>query len=102
MTTTNSPPPHLTATFTPPASCFTSNNVYLDSDSVTTAGMVYYVGNILGPSLVPTECYPPQWKPIDDFFFSPGVCPSGYTTATSSVDVIGGTATETRATCCPR
>src|SRR5256885_2077011 len=39
----------------------------------------------LGPSNAP-QCLPPNYQSSSDFYYSPGVCPSGYTEAcTSSV-----------------
>jgi hypothetical protein len=92
MSTTHSSPPSLITPFTPPASCFTSLNVLLWE-----TGYAF----LLGPSPIATECYPPQWTSLGNFYFSPGACPVGYFTARSTTE-IAGAVTETRATCCPR
>lgn len=80
----------LTSTFTPPASCLQTFYHYAQ-----------VVGPMLelGPSNVP-DCLPPNYQSSSDFYYSPGVCPSGYVKACSSSVVIGSL-TETRATCCP-
>ncbi|MCJ1356986.1 MAG: hypothetical protein MMC33_006982 [Icmadophila ericetorum] len=46
-------------------------------------------------------CYPQGWTNTSTAFYSPGICPSGYTTACITANT-AGTVTETIATCCPR
>ena len=85
----------LTTTFVPKAGCNTSirGSVYTDSTSAT------HKWHSLGaPST--TQCYPPGFTPAPDAFYSPGLCPQGWTSAFGSVEVIASV-TETRATCCP-
>lgn len=49
-----------------------------------------------------TQCIPPGPNPSLSSFYSPGLyCPQGYTVACST-EVTQGSATETRATCCPQ
>jgi hypothetical protein len=84
-------PPPLTTIFTPPASCVTDH--YRSTNSPE-----YYDG--LGPSPVASECFPSNWEPIPDFYFSPGICPAGYTGEATSIVVLN-TRTETVVDCCP-
>jgi len=88
MSTTGFP---LTSTFTPPATCL-STLYYYDSPTG------FWVE--LGPSNAP-DCLPPNYQSSLGIYYSPGVCPSGYTEACSS-SVLVDSLTETRATCCPR
>ncbi|KAK0270619.1 hypothetical protein LTS00_016901 [Friedmanniomyces endolithicus] len=74
----------MTATFTPPPDCL--SDVYL------------YGGDQLLGAQTPS-CFPPDWSSLTTVFYSPGVCPSGYWTACSSV-VTAETIIETHATCC--
>ncbi|KAE9377936.1 hypothetical protein N431DRAFT_461505 [Stipitochalara longipes BDJ] len=79
----------LTTTFTPAPSCTT--DLY-----TVTSGTYYSIG---GPSASISQCFPSGWQSLSQYF-SPGVCPQGYTQACSDLsgsDVV----TETRATCCP-
>ncbi|KAK7744854.1 hypothetical protein SLS53_003087 [Cytospora paraplurivora] len=46
---------------------------------------------------VTAECVPSKFKPFEDYYYSPGICPSGYTYA---CEAGVGTST-TQATCCP-
>ncbi|KAE8443388.1 hypothetical protein EG329_001947 [Mollisiaceae sp. DMI_Dod_QoI] len=77
----------LTTTFTPAASC--TNDFYTN-----TVSNWYSIG---GES--PDQCFPSGWASTSQYF-SPGVCPDGYTQACSNWSA-SGTNTETRATCCP-
>jgi hypothetical protein len=90
----------LTTTFTPPASCF-GTTAAVGSDDIP---FQMYTGGVAEADLVDskylhTECYPSGYPATggDNFgaYFSPGVCPSGYTTAATMVDGV-----ETRALCC--
>lgn len=95
----------LTTIFTPAPSCL-SNYHQLDYSASgfgqCTAGTSTFDCRYLhlGPRPT-TACEPPGWKPGTSIFFSPGVCPSGYSEACSNV-ITAGIVTETRATCCPR
>ena len=80
----------LTTTFTPAATCLSK----------------YYIirnfGWILG-SPNDASCFPTGYA--STIYFSPGICPSGYTSSTEAIDFLtisGTTITETVATCCPR
>ncbi|KAH8658456.1 hypothetical protein BX600DRAFT_514950 [Xylariales sp. PMI_506] len=46
-----------------------------------------------------SSCMPPNFVPYDPYYYSPGVCPSGYTLDNNCVAGIGGGGTA--ATCCP-
>ncbi|KAI0383215.1 hypothetical protein F5Y04DRAFT_30831 [Hypomontagnella monticulosa] len=88
----------LTATFTPAPECnsVVSGVVYtqtLDDGNTTT-----YKYHTLGPSET-SKCYPPGFAPTDAFY-SPAICPSGWSAGCNSIDFIGSL-TETRAICCP-
>ncbi|MCJ1261442.1 hypothetical protein MMC22_001306 [Lobaria immixta] len=47
-----------------------------------------------------SDCYPQGWTNTSTAFYSPGICPSGYTTACITAKT-ANTVTETLATCCP-
>lgn len=80
-------PTPLTTIFTPAAACFTE--IHYEKDQA-----VY-----LGPGI---ECVPQGPNPTLSSYFSPGLyCPESFTVACST-EVTIGSATETRATCCPR
>jgi hypothetical protein len=81
----------LTTTFTPLAACVTA--IYLYRFGV---GGPYAS---LGPPSI-RDCFPPGWLPDLTARFSPGLCPSGYTVACSTVGRMNDVA-ETTATCCP-
>ncbi|ROW00364.1 hypothetical protein VMCG_07243 [Cytospora schulzeri] len=44
-----------------------------------------------------TQCVPPNFTAFDNYYYSPGICPSGYTYACSA----GLASSVTQATCCP-
>ncbi|KAJ6021520.1 hypothetical protein N7540_007024 [Penicillium herquei] len=100
-TTAVTAPPALTTTFTAPTRCFT-DTYFIENLS----GTDYYTTTVttgetgwwlqLGPTNWDT-CFPSAYEISTDFYYSPGVCPSGYWTASQSVYSDG----ETRATCCP-
>ncbi|CZR64316.1 uncharacterized protein PAC_14214 [Phialocephala subalpina] len=73
----------LTTTFTPAASC--TNNFYTNTESNW-----YSIGGPLA-----SQCFPSGWASTSQYF-SPGICPDGYTQACSALN-----GAETRATCCP-
>ncbi|KAJ5933871.1 hypothetical protein N7454_006200 [Penicillium verhagenii] len=77
----------LTTTFSPPTSMFHRHMVYRG----------YYLSQ--GPTDW-SSCFPSGYEAATTFFYSPGLCPSGYEIASSSVLNIG-TNSETFATCCP-
>jgi hypothetical protein len=79
----------LTTTFSPLPSCLTDLYRFVESN-------LLYVQ--LGPTST-SDCLPSSFAPTG--YYSPGICPSGYTQACSGV-ASSGTLAETRATCCPR
>ena len=94
----------LTTTFSPPSAC-TTDTWYIEY----VKGTYYYTTSISNSlegwyfSQGPTDwssCFPSGYEATTDFYYSPGVCPSGYSIASSSVLSIG-VSSETRATCCP-
>ncbi|KAH8647670.1 hypothetical protein BX600DRAFT_475705 [Xylariales sp. PMI_506] len=92
----------LTTTFTPPSTC--NINVY---NTVSTAEVCGPSSNVhacqyyqLGDQASTSVCLPSGWDPLSVAYFSPGICPDGYTTACSSTVSTSGTV-ETHATCCP-
>ncbi|KAJ5619838.1 hypothetical protein N7510_003822 [Penicillium lagena] len=85
----------LTTTFVPPSTCI--SDTYLASSGCTT-GICDGLWMNLGPGPQSTgACLPSSWSPYS--YYSPGVCPSGYSIAYSSVG--SGDDPETFATCCP-
>lgn len=93
----------LTTTFTPASSCFASTfTVGPKYRDTLTRG---YGNNAIVRGVDPV-CYPNNFYGIDSIvsgttvapFYSPGICPSGWTTATTTVPA---GATVTTATCCP-
>jgi len=93
-----SSPPSLTTLFVPPNSCFTDAYWYLftsgQTPEVAGPGAASYLGLPWS-----TNCLPTNWAASS--YFSPGICPGGYTIACSSFNIVE-TVTETVATCCPR
>ncbi|KUI70558.1 hypothetical protein VM1G_05898 [Cytospora mali] len=85
----------LTTTFTAPSSCATAAGLY----QIWPASSAYYYEQ--GPLLARTDCYPSSYDASPSQYYSPGLCPNGYTAACSSTDVISTTVTETAYTCCP-
>src|SRR5437667_8665908 len=85
----------LTTLFTRPASCTTSWTFYPIGSSATTPLMRDNVGTIFNPT-----CYPPGQ--VINIRWSPGVCPSGMTTPTYSLERVTPTGYSLTATCCAR
>ena len=83
----------LTTTFIPPSSCISSfSNAYVVIQSSTlyqAAGPVSTAG-----------CFPSNYQDARTNYYSPGICPAGYTSACTSLNVLE-TDTETVVTCCP-
>ncbi|KAI0852114.1 hypothetical protein F5Y00DRAFT_207366 [Daldinia vernicosa] len=84
----------LTTTFTPPADCVASSALYW----VNTASTFYWLHGRPGQS----SCFPDDYSPYQNQYYSPGVCPSGYTRACESISTQDDTIVATRATCCPQ
>ncbi|KAJ6123499.1 hypothetical protein N7471_010816 [Penicillium samsonianum] len=101
---TSTSPPTLTTIFTPPPSC-TTDTWMIENLSGTdyytttvTTGLTGWWLN-LGPTDWST-CFPSGYAQATDFYYSPGICPSGYWTAFQSAYTSSGEAAETHATCC--
>lgn len=90
----------LETTFTPPAACFTTLEAYIDRNTVLlvplgiTATQSSYYG-----------CWPPGYQQFaaantgtEQGYYSPGVCPSGFTSACA----VSAAGPESAALCCPR
>ena len=97
---TNSPIFPLTTIFTPSPRCFSDLALFtfFGSSSYAIANVTDFVNCCFGLQSA-TTCLPIRWTFAD--YFSPGICPHGYTTACSSTNVVG-TVSETIATCCPK
>ncbi|KAI1646455.1 uncharacterized protein F4817DRAFT_137949 [Daldinia loculata] len=84
----------LTTSFAPPPDCVASSALYW----VNTASTFYWLHGRPGQS----SCFPDDYSPYQNQYYSPGVCPSGYTRACESISTDGDTIVATRATCCPQ
>ncbi|KAF4629351.1 hypothetical protein G7Y89_g8796 [Cudoniella acicularis] len=83
----------LTTTFTPPPSCSSSfAHVYISTDPGGTGAF--------GGPVTTDGCLPSNYQDPYIYYYSPGICPSGYTTACSSWTALGPV-TEMVVTCCP-
>lgn len=93
----------LTTTFTAPASCATATGLYqIWSSGSEGASATYHYEQ--GPLASLSSCFPSGYDASAtgaEPYYSPGLCPSGYTAACSSTGVVSATATETALTCCP-
>lgn len=94
----------LTTTFSPPPACTTDTwyveyvtGVYYYTTSISNSREGWYLSQ--GPTDW-SSCFPSGYEATTAFYYSPGVCPSGYSIADSTVLSIGSSS-ETRATCCP-
>lgn len=85
----------LTTTFTAPSSCTTATGLY----QIWPGTDRYFYEQ--GPLGSRTECFPSGYDPSPSQYYSPGLCPSGYTPACSSTEISSNTAIETAYTCCP-
>ncbi|VTT72433.1 unnamed protein product [Fusarium fujikuroi] len=93
--------PALTTAFTPAKSCFQyykyrytgTELTCLEGGTGAPSACTYMQ---LGPSGSDANCFPSSMELGSTFYYSPGICPSGFEVACSST--VGG---ETRATCCP-
>ena len=90
--------PALTTTFTPVSSCTIDIYKLLQTDMTCSDGSSAVACNFfhLGFTTSTSDCFPSGWSPSSAAYFSPGICPVGYTEACKSVFN-----SETRATCCP-
>ncbi|KAH6838458.1 hypothetical protein B0I37DRAFT_449538 [Chaetomium sp. MPI-CAGE-AT-0009] len=84
----------LTTAFTAPAACASSTGIHIVGCGDK---CVYWAEGPLNAG----ECYPPGFDPsAGAYYYSPGVCPSGYTPA-CTLRRTAGQVTETIQTCCP-
>jgi hypothetical protein len=94
----------VTTIFTPPPTCLAVITSVVDT-SVYASGYSAFVGNFGGNYLsVATSCYPSTTVSInfwDNYYWSPGICPSGYTPACSFIGGDFGPGV-TASLCCPR
>ncbi|KAN0075868.1 hypothetical protein V8E54_007138 [Elaphomyces granulatus] len=84
----------LTTTFTPARSCLGDSNIW----QLPYLQAVYYLQG--PPSISYSGCLPPSYRGSEFTFYYPGICPSGYTSACTSVKSLG-TYTVTVQICCP-
>ncbi|GAB1319344.1 Mid2 domain-containing protein [Madurella fahalii] len=86
----------LTTTFTPASTCVQSfSHLYINQTRTL-------IGPAIAGPLSAGGCFPDNYDiHIADRYYSPGVCPVGYTPACSSSNTISSTLTETVVTCCP-
>ncbi|KAI1102038.1 hypothetical protein F4804DRAFT_314328 [Jackrogersella minutella] len=89
----------LTTTFTPDPECTSVISGIVFTQTGADGSTTEHQYQSLGPSDT-SKCYPPAFEPTS-VFYSPGICPSGWVSACGTADIIGGTVTETRVTCCP-
>lgn len=100
VTTATAPFP-LTTIFTPSPSCLSEvyeyNKTYTFLGDTVATFQWNYLGSASSPSS--TQCFPPGWDSTSQYF-SPGLCPSGYTVNSTTLNIIGSI-TETQGMCCP-
>jgi hypothetical protein len=96
----------LTTTFTPPASCIISEAITTGNGNSTLFLSQSLFNN--GPSGAPSihrECFPEKYPHDESFYYSPGICPSGWVLNTSpGVQQLFATPSlsgETIGICCP-
>ncbi|EJT82413.1 hypothetical protein GGTG_02386 [Gaeumannomyces tritici R3-111a-1] len=88
----------LTATFTPPAGCL--QQIYgTATTEIRGTASTGYKWHILGGTSA-GDCYPQNFVPGPTAYYSPAVCPSGWSMASSTAEMVQ-TLTESRAVCCP-
>ncbi|KAI0884907.1 uncharacterized protein GGS22DRAFT_164614 [Annulohypoxylon maeteangense] len=95
--TTNLGP--LTTTFTPAPECTEVISGIIFTQTGTDGNTTTHKYHSLGPSDT-SKCYPSGFE-VMSAFYSPGRCPSGWSSACGSVYIASETITETTATCCP-
>ncbi|KAF2149652.1 hypothetical protein K461DRAFT_271218 [Myriangium duriaei CBS 260.36] len=86
----------LTTTFTPGAGCSHSTGLYAMISCGTTCE--WWVEGPL--SLAIPNCFPARYTQFLSHYYSPGICPSGYTVACTSTNE-AASVSETVQTCCP-
>ncbi|KAK3683682.1 hypothetical protein B0T22DRAFT_256677 [Podospora appendiculata] len=86
----------LTTTFQAPSSCSTAApQIY----QIWTNSQSNYVQGPLFPSQ--SDCFPSGYDASPGSYYSPGVCPRGYTSACTRTAATEDTGTETAVVCCP-
>jgi hypothetical protein len=87
-----SPTPALTTVFHPPASC---TNVVTYNGAYLWQGELFESGDL--------NCYPASFSLARNKFFSPGLCPNGWYSASSvaGTGALVSISGETNALCCP-
>ncbi|KAF2994467.1 hypothetical protein E8E13_000026 [Curvularia kusanoi] len=88
----------LTTTFTPPVPCVGKDNLWGIFTSWPDNPSFYYM--LQGPPST-LYCLPESYRYESTAYYSPGVCPSGYTPACKHTFTWSTTITETAYTCCP-
>jgi hypothetical protein len=83
----------LTTAFTAPASCAASTGIHIVGCG---DACIWWAEGPLNAD----DCYPPNYNPSLGNYYTPGVCPSGYTPGCTSRRT-AGQVTETVQTCCP-
>ncbi|KAI0380265.1 hypothetical protein F5Y04DRAFT_257807 [Hypomontagnella monticulosa] len=83
----------LTTVFTPTGPDCTSSFIGLLTDN---KWLQYGVGGAAS-----SACLPSSFRPFESYYYSPGVCPEGYTSACQAQSLVSGTKSQTVATCCP-
>jgi hypothetical protein len=89
----------LTTTFTPASSCLGGSNIWqIYLDCPYSCSSTYFLQG--PPSTYASGCLPPSYQGSEYTFYYPGICPSCYTSACTSVKSLG-TYTVTVQICCP-
>ncbi|KAF2447459.1 hypothetical protein P171DRAFT_518562 [Karstenula rhodostoma CBS 690.94] len=89
----------LTTAFVPPSACLYTGNIWQIHTTYTDGPRADRRFELFGAPLdASPNCYPKDYSPRK--YYSPGVCPSGYTIATAQTNAIGSL-TETTHICCP-
>lgn len=89
--------------FTPAPTCFSELTDTYQIPSLSTPWNYKTSGNdiIGGPIILESACFPLAWEPNPFQYFSPGICPYGYTAGCTSTISTEFELTETGAQCCP-
>lgn len=86
----------LTSTFQAPSSCTTSGphiyQIWTGKESRYEQGPLFTEGS---------NCFPSSYDISPEKYYSPGICPQGYTAACTRTNPIQTTAAETALICCP-
>ncbi|KAK6859163.1 hypothetical protein PG995_005016 [Apiospora arundinis] len=83
----------LTTTFSVPKSC---SSTFLGDNGNTGPGNIWIQFGTVGPNYA-ADCFPENFSALDPYYYSPGVCPLGYTVACAAGLGDGATV----GTCCP-